>query len=253
MRTQHACHPRWLFGGILAVFAVFSSSGCAGDKQLPRIDVDDGRCTRRAGTVQTHEPCTLSLLSYNVHGISSLIFHDVGPGDTRFRSASLGFLARDYDLVLLQEDFEYHDRIIEGPKVAYVQRGSGPRWTMLPLRVLTLPLFWVPLNAPYGSGLTIAAPALRPVEVKRNGKVKRTDGVLVRKGFADCHGWFRNSADCFSTKGLLGVRLSLRNGAEVDIYTTHLDAGDSKGDQKARRAQLASLRRRSGGSPGGGR
>ena len=218
--------------------------GCASPQPLPRIDPTDGRCTRRADTPIVDLPCTLSLLTYNVHGISNWMILNENRGDQRFRSASLGWLARDYDLVLLQEDFEYHDRITEGPTVAFVQRGTGPRWTLWPLKALTLPFWPLRFSAPYGSGLTITAPALQPVKIKEEGEVKRTDGVIVREALKACNGWITDANDCFSTKGVLGMRLLLRNGAEIDVYTTHLDAGGSADDRKARRKQLEQIRKK---------
>ncbi len=223
----------------LPLLVLFLTLGCQSSNSLPSIDVKDGRCTRRADTPEVALlPCTLSVLTYNVHGISPLLIHMETEGDERFRSASLGWLARDYDLVLLQEDFEYHDRIVEGPEIAFVQRGTGPRWTMWPLKILTLPLYPFRFTAPYGSGLTMAAPALQPVRVKKDGQIKRTDGVIVKAPLKECNGWISDANDCFSTKGILGMRLLLRNGTEIDVYTTHLDAGDSPGDRKTRRKQL---------------
>ena len=40
------------------------------------------------------------------------------------------------------------------------------------------------------------------------------------------------------------MRLLLRNGAEIDVYTTHLDAGSSRGDRQARRNQLKRIRKK---------
>jgi len=118
------------------------------------------------------------------------------------------------------------------------------RWTLWPLKLLTLPFWPLKFSPPYGSGLTITAPALQPVKVKENDEIKSTDGVIVREALKDCNGWITDASDCFSTKGLLGMRLLLRNGAEVDVYTTHLDAGMGADDRRARRGQLRQIRRR---------
>ncbi len=47
--------------------------------------------------------------------------------------------------------------------------------------------------------------------------------------------------DCWATKGFLFVRLRLESGAEVDVYDTHLEAGDQPEDFDVRKKQLAEL------------
>jgi hypothetical protein len=79
-----------------------------------------------------------------------------------------------------------------------------------------------------GAGLTLlthlaalASPVLAPYEI--------------------CHGVLRAANDCLGHKGWLMKRLALSNGAAVDVWNTHLDAGSGPGDQAARQAQLGRL------------
>ena len=91
------------------MLVLFLAFGCQSSHSLPPNDLKHGRCTRRADTPEVAlSPCTLSVLTYNVHGISPLLIHMETEGDELFRSASLGWLARDYDLVLLQERARHH-------------------------------------------------------------------------------------------------------------------------------------------------
>src|SRR5262249_13472307 len=49
----------------------------------------------------------LSVLTYNVNGL----FRGAAESDPGARTPMIGWLANRYDVVLLQEDFEYHDVI----------------------------------------------------------------------------------------------------------------------------------------------
>ena len=80
----------------------------------------------------TAEPLTqsaFSVLSYNVHGLPAVVARD-DPSD---RSATIGWLANRYNVVLFQEDFEYHSTLrrqmlgkasVRGPGIGH-QFGVG--------------------------------------------------------------------------------------------------------------------------------
>ena len=67
-------------------------------------------------------------------------------------------------------------------------------------------------------------PAASPYYKAAEGEVTRVPGFRIVKG-----GLSRKS-DCWSTKGLLRVPVRLPNGAEFDVYNTHLDAGRDEED-----------------------
>ena len=70
-----------------------------------------------------HDSDAFSLLSYNVHGLFRMIAQDA-PGT---RSRTIGWLASRYDVVMLQEDFEYH-KMIAGQMTGMVAyRGNRMR------------------------------------------------------------------------------------------------------------------------------
>jgi endonuclease/exonuclease/phosphatase family metal-dependent hydrolase len=56
-----------------------------------------------------------------------------------------------------------------------------------------------------------------------------------------CNGYLGAANDCLGNKGFLMARLALPNGAELDVWNTHLDAGRSEEDHAARVAQLDRL------------
>ncbi len=174
----------------------------------------------------------LTLLSYNVHGLPGFAAEDV----PRDRSPAIGWLAARYDVVLLQEDFEYARHIRRQLPDHHHARGNGvgfdPRRALakglLAPVALFVPNFW----PPYGAGLTSY--------VKNERAVPEQDH---REAFRVCHGWFSAKNDCWSRKGFQRVTARMRNGVEVHIYNTHLDAGSNPGDVEARREQFLQMAR----------
>jgi hypothetical protein len=169
----------------------------------------------------------ISVLSYNVHGLFPLAAGSE-PGDS---SATIGWLANKYDVVLFQEDFEYHADLaaqmlgktgIRGNGVGTDPRRLIPKILLAPF-ALFIPHFW----PPYGSGLSVFT---------------RTDLAIVddvdRIPYGVCSAWFSGTADCWSAKGFVRIGIRLGNGAEVDVYDTHLQAGPEKKAVNARRQQL---------------
>lgn len=181
-----------------------------------------------AGARQTHADNRLSVLSYNVHGLPSL-----GAADhPRDRVAAIGSLASMYDVALFQEDFEYHGAIrrqMEGSVGAY---GNGMAFDVrrMAAKILLAPVsfFIQGFSPPYGAGLStfVKTPLARP-------------GDVGRQPFRICDGWLGSHLDCWASKGYLRVGIRTPDGAVVDVYTTHLDAG--RGSVKARRRQLRML------------
>ncbi len=178
------------------------------------------------------KPNELSVLSYNVHGLSWVFAHD----NPRARSPTIGWLANKYDVVLFQEDFEYHGEIADQMEGSTAFRGNDMRMDvpLVAAKVLLFP-FWLLIpdfSPPYGSGLTtfVDSYLTQPSEV-------------TVQAYDDCHGWFSDNWNCWASKGFVRVRIRLPNHAEVDIYQTHLDAGHKEGSIAARRNQLDALAR----------
>ena len=193
----------------------------------------------------TPVPCTVRFLSYNVHGISPILnsmYVGIPVRNNDTRSGLMAWLLMDYDFVLLQEDFEFHRQIVHEFTYELVEQGNGPRIALAPLWLVTLPikianvgfqLFnspGIPFRVPYGSGLTTASPYYKAVK----------EGV-TQVPLPDCEGWLSRKNDCWSTKGLLRVPVRLPNGAEFDVYNTHLDAGRDEEDRSVRKKQITFL------------
>jgi endonuclease/exonuclease/phosphatase family metal-dependent hydrolase len=150
----------------------------------------------------------LAVLTYNTHGLPAWLAGD-GPAE---RFPKLLARAARYDLVLVQEDFAFHDLVRRHRRHPVLLRGNGA---------------WLPWPFLQGAGLTLLShlPWLH--------RHARPYGV--------CHGWLAAASDCIGNKGFLMARLALANGAVLDVWTTHLDAGDAEGDDDARAAQLGLL------------
>jgi len=163
-------------------------------------------------------PRTLSVVSYNVHGLPSWIARDDPPG----RMAKIGPLLARYDVALVQEDWSHHEALVEAVGPRFGARGATPRDP-----------FFASLRAfcgACGSGLTLFAAA-------------GADAIVAQQDqpFGVCAGWLLGANDCFASKGFQRVRLRLAQGLSLDLVNVHLDAGRRDDDQAARQVQLALL------------
>jgi len=172
---------------------------------------------------------SISVLSYNIHGLFPLIAKD----NPRDRIPTIGWLARRYDVVLFQEDFEYHD-VLHRQLAQHVGfQGNGMGWDprRVAVKALLLPVS-LPLpyfSPPYGAGLSTFV----------HEDFART-GDSGRKAYDSCYGWFGDHGDCWSRKGFLRVAMETLAGL-VDIYNTHLEAGSSRRSVEVRGQQLEKL------------
>jgi len=172
----------------------------------------------------------VSLLSYNVHGIAALIAKD----DPRDRTPSIGWLSRPYDIILYQEDFEYHPELAQQLdhhaefKGNYALVGDARR---VIVKIISWPFtLLIPnFSPPYGSGVSTFVSEILSVSGSN------------AKHYRDCHGWFGANGDCWAAKGYLRVSIETASGAGIDVYNTHLEAGPSEASTEARGKQLQSL------------
>jgi endonuclease/exonuclease/phosphatase family metal-dependent hydrolase len=161
---------------------------------------------------------SLRVVSYNVHGLPSFITGDDTPGRLR----QIGPRLDPFDVVGLQEDF-----IDDGHRHLFEGRPHGTR----------LRFDAVIEGRVQGSGLSLLA---RPRAVATHTEHFRTfAGVLD------------GANDGLASKGLQLTRLELAPGVEVDVWNTHMDAGNRDADREARadqvRQALDALRARSAG------
>ncbi len=192
----------------------------------------------------------LRIVTYNVHGLPFVVNQLKVHSFPRARMRKIASQLGGFDLALLQEDFAYHRPLTRTFDRARVLRGGGP--TFRPGYVVTAPL-WLPLLAVFNVGLwpLFNGDGLTTIAVAPDLGVE----PLASQRYRRCGDYLVGGNDCFAAKGFLATRVTLRNGAVVDVYNTHLEAGVEwalrSEDQDVRRSQLeelaAAVRRHSAG------
>jgi endonuclease/exonuclease/phosphatase family metal-dependent hydrolase len=148
----------------------------------------------------------ITVLSYNVHGLPSLVVAD----DPEARMPEISSRLNRYDVALVQESWTYGEALGAQATHRIKERSGGVDTGLL-----------------FQTGLaTFARPRLRAV---------------TRGSLGACAGWLDRANDCFADKGFLRVRLALTNGVELDFWNLHLDAGEDETDRGARDTQLRRL------------
>ncbi|KAI8918939.1 endonuclease/exonuclease/phosphatase family protein [Entophlyctis helioformis] len=149
----------------------------------------------------------LSVASYNVAGLPAILSSGNPAPSTRI----IGERLNRYDIVNVQEDFNYHADLYAGDNGnhAFKTPTSG--------------------GAGIGSGL--------------NTLSKFPYFGLDRVKWDDCNGVVNDANDCLTPKGYTFMRVRLAEGAYVDVYNLHTDAGSSDGDANARRKNILQVSR----------
>ncbi|MFF7352609.1 jacalin-like lectin [Streptomyces filipinensis] len=154
--------------------------------------------TLSAGPAQAAGSGTFSVLTYNVAGLPEGLSSSHPAADTPLISPRLA----DYDIVDVQEDFNYHAALYAGDDHPYRTATSG--------------------GAGIGDGLNTLS--RYPFE----------DFERVR--WNDCTG-----TNCLTPKGFTLARVRLAEGVYVDLYNLHPNADDTDDALAARRANIAQL------------
>ncbi|MFG1777449.1 jacalin-like lectin [Micromonospora sp. NPDC049048] len=139
-----------------------------------------------------------SLLTYNVAGLPEPLSGSKPDVNTR----PIGERVNAYDIVHVQEDFNYHADLYATDRHPYRTPTSG--------------------GVPFGDGL--------------NTMSNHPVADLVRVTWDDCNGF-----DCLTPKGFSRSRVRLAEGVFVDLYDVHANAGSAEADLAARRSNLSQL------------
>ena len=116
---------------------------------------------------------------------------------------------KDFDILTIQENWSYRNTFVEKIKLFNSILDKSK-------------------NIFHSTGLTILF----------NKSINIVEHEMIN--FSYCNGFFFNGSDCFASKGFIFARINL-SGKFLDVYNTHLDAGDSKKDQSVRNLQLNEL------------
>ncbi|MFX3634208.1 MAG: jacalin-like lectin [Candidatus Pristimantibacillus sp.] len=146
---------------------------------------------------------SFSVLSYNVSGLPDII----SSGNPAVNTVKISPLLNDYDIVNVQEDFNYHADLYSLANHAYKTPTSG--------------------GAAIGSGLNTLS------------KFPISDFVRVK--WNQSSGLFDHGNDELTPKGFTASRHKLADGVYVDVYNLHADADIDPGSMAARADNIRQL------------
>jgi hypothetical protein len=141
---------------------------------------------------------SFEVLTYNVAGLPEGLSSGHPAANTPLISPRLA----PYDVINVQEDFNYHAALYAGDNHAHRTPTSG--------------------GVPFGSGL--------------NTLSHRPYNDLERTKWSSCNG-----TDCLTPKGFSYKRVSVADGVYVDLYNLHPNAGTETADLAARRSNISQL------------
>lgn len=141
---------------------------------------------------------TVSVITLNVAGLPELI----SSGDPVKNTSEIGRRLNAYDLVAVQEDFNYNHLLYGTAKHPYKTQWMGP--------------------VPIGDGLNLLS------QYKISG--------LKRFKWKKCNG-----TDCLTPKGFSFQQVEIVEGIKIDVYNMHANAGSANKDYEARRSNLIQL------------
>ncbi|MFT3922416.1 MAG: endonuclease/exonuclease/phosphatase family protein [Myxococcales bacterium] len=147
---------------------------------------------------------TFSVLTYNVAGLPE----GISGSHPAVNTALMSPLLDDYEVVLVQEDFAYHQELVHSATQLYQSAPDKAQDSL-------------------GDGLNILSDF-------------PFDGP-VRAHWKDCNGQLDAGSDCLTPKGFFVVQMQVAEGAIIDVYNLHADAGRSPADAAARQGNFAQL------------
>ncbi|ADJ44167.1 hypothetical protein AMES_2345 [Amycolatopsis mediterranei S699] len=147
---------------------------------------------------------SFSVLSYNVAGLPESISSAPTPRDPA--TTAIGQRIAPYDIVHVEEDFNYHAKLYAADNHPYRTPTSG--------------------GAGIGSGLNTLSSL--PYDTDDFERVHWTSCQV-------------DSGDCLTPKGFTFMRVRLAEGMYVDFYNAHTNAGTNDGDEASRASNLAQL------------
>lgn len=145
-----------------------------------------------------------SALTYNIAGLPEGL--SSAPTPRQSSTTTIGQRLAGYDLITVQEDFNYHSYLYAADAHPYRTPTSG--------------------GAGIGSGLNSLS------------AFSYDEDDFERGRWNSCQ---LDSGDCLTPKGYTFQRVRLAEGVYVDVYNLHTNAGTSTGDQESRADNLAQL------------
>jgi hypothetical protein len=171
---------------------------------LMALAVGAGCLTLAAPSASAADSGTFSVLSYNVAGLPESLSSAPTPRESS--TTAIGQRIGAYDIVHVEEDFNYHAALYAADAHPYRTPTSG--------------------GAGIGSGLNTLS-----------NYPDDTDD-FERAKWNSCQ---LDSGDCLTPKGFTFMRERLSEGVYLDLYNLHTNAGTNSGDEASRASNLAQL------------
>lgn len=171
---------------------------------------------------------TFTAASYNVDGlpnievnllITKIQLNPDGPLEDGTNSISQKLAADAWDIIAFQEDFNFHDNLISSMKDIYTF--GKHRGTVGAAQVV---------SQADTDGLGFAT---------LNSTSSFANQTFVE--FTDKYGGLTSGANDCIKKGFRYYTVTLKGGAEIDVYVTHMNSGSDSGHISARQSQFKQL------------
>ncbi len=178
---------------------------------------------------ETFTVCTYNIdglpTSLNVMGMEIPIKKD-GAGAEGTLKISQYFAGKDYDIIGVNEDFQFHKELMTDLSDKY-ECGKWPG----PIEITATTIGDLLASIPFKvDGLNLLW--------KKDG-IKAENETITP--FTNAYGIIDHENDSLVTKGFRYYKVTLKSGTEIDMYITHMDASvnlDDKEDIRVRRIQL---------------
>jgi len=197
-----------------------------------QVDTAAVRDTAAADTLRPTSG-TFKALTYNVAGLP--------PGVSQSRPLQniprISALLNGYDLVLVQEDFVFHQLLAYAVDLPHKSEPMGIS-RLFSRDFLSLLRDFPQLNV---DRILALAGGERVMGDGLNHFSRFPFTGFERQRWTICSGVTAASNDCLATKGFTYARHTLAEGVTVDVYNVHADAGRRPWDEEARRAQFRQL------------
>ncbi|MEC9465418.1 MAG: endonuclease [Myxococcota bacterium] len=181
----------------------FSGEGGLEDGQTPFESEITGALSSNSLTPPSST--RFSVLTYNVAGLPD----PISQATPSINHPKISGLLNGYEVVLVQEDFAYHQSLSAGARHPFQSTPMPPRFRF-------------------------QSDGLNRYSVFPTSKV-------TRHRWQSCNGIVFGANDCLADKGFSVSRLELTEGITLDLYNLHADAGDDPLDAAARRSEFDQL------------
>ncbi|MGF7140195.1 jacalin-like lectin [Roseimarinus sediminis] len=182
----------------ILIILIFISFSC---EKNNLEELENNKNTTSSNLKSTVIAGDFTVLTYNIAGLPELI----SSGNPAVNTPKISVLVNDYDIVQVQEDFNYHAALYADDYHPYRTATSG--------------------GVPFGDGLNTLS------------NFPFSDDI-ERIAWDDCS---NTDGNCLTPKGFTLNRIRLEEGVYLDVYNFHTGAGDVEAALDARRKNIIQI------------